>query len=128
MTTNEIIRRFPNASASVLRRNRDDHTPRLDTVVSAKPAASLDANPAREKTGTGGVQPRHHISWTIYACHPLDWDNAAASIKEAQDILVTLGWLPGDGWNELTGSARSVRVRTRAEQRTEIKITRIDNE
>jgi hypothetical protein len=51
-----------------------------------------------------------------------------ASIKEAQDILVTLGWLPGDGWNELTGSARSVRVRTRAEQRTEIKITRIDNE
>ena len=61
----------------------------------------------------------------MFCCHPLDWDNCAASIKAAQDALVTEGWLPSDDWRTLEGEAKCVKVSHLHEQKTTVEITRV---
>lgn len=58
-------------------------------------------------------------------CQPMDWDNAAASIKAAQDALVTEGWLPSDDWKTLEGEAVCVKVKHRKQQKTIVEIEKV---
>lgn len=82
----------------------------------------LVKSPSGQQASSGSGQQRYRIHFTIYSCHPLDWDNAAASIKPAQDAIVRAGWLPSDDWRTLEGTAISAKVKTKAEQRTEVTI------
>lgn len=96
-------------------------------VCAAQPGqhnAVASARP-RDKKITGGNGERYHVAWTIYTVCPADWDNAAASIKGMQDELVDLGFLPGDDWQVLEGTAKAVKVSTRAEQGVTVAITRL---
>jgi hypothetical protein len=87
----------------------------------------LDRNPKGKRARPISSGRRYRVEYTIYMTSPFDWDNAAAAIKFAQDELVRQGWLPdGDGWRELEGVARAVKCATKAEQRTEIKLKRIN--
>ena len=105
---------------------RDNHAANsIPAKVSSKPAASLDGNAAGKAAGATGRQPKYRIEFTLYACQPLDFDNATGSIKEILDAIVTAGWLPGDDWRTLEGEARSVKVRHKAEQRTVAILRRI---
>lgn len=98
---------------------------RLLASLSAKPEAPLVKDSQGELKGQGSGQVRYRVDWVLYSCQPLDWDNAAASVKPAQDALVELGWIPSDDWKTLEGTAISKKVKTKAEQRTEITITQL---
>ena len=125
MTRDELLKRFPNASAAFIRNNCDAGHERLPTQERAQPARSLVRDSPSKQAGQGGGQERYRVTWRLYSYQPLDWDNAAASIKAAQDALVEDGWLPDDNYRVLEGSAVSIKVNTRTEQRTEVTIERI---
>ena len=90
----------------------------------AAPALACGAG-CREKGGTHGGR-RYRVQFILYQCQPCDWVNAAGACKQVEDALVKAGWLPdGDGWRELEGSAKSVKVSHKNEQRVEAVLTRI---
>jgi len=120
-----LVRRKFALSAATLGRNRDTGNEGLRSPERPQPTRPLVQDTPREQTRPRGGEGRYRVSWTLYACHPLDWDNAAASVKPAQDALVELGWISGDDWKTLEGSARSVAVHSKAEERTEVVIERI---
>lgn len=115
------------AKAAAARRDADAGVQRIQTAQ-PEPAAppTLDRNPKGKRRGKESCGRRYRVEWTIYTTQPHDWDNSCAAIKLAQDELVTAGWLPdGDGWRELEGSAKSVKVSLKNEERVEVRITRI---
>ena len=94
--------------------------------VGAKSATSLARRSRATGTSRKSSGRRYRADFVLYCCAPYDWDNAAGSVKEIQDQLVRQGWLPdGDGWRELEGTARAVKVAHKNEQRTEVKLTRL---
>ena len=127
MTPNELSRRFPRASAAFIRANCDSHPDALPSRQKPQPKPPLEAPPRRAKTGSRSVEPRQRyaITFIVYACHPRDWDNLAASCKELQDELVKAGWLPNDDWKTLDGRVRSRKAHHEAEERTVIEITNL---
>jgi len=129
MTRDELLKRFPNASAAFLRNNSDDHPSRLPARQERKPDTrpALVSAPQGKGTGKRSVVPgeRYRISFTVHAVRPRDWDNLTASIKQLQDCLVEAGWLPDDNWKVLEGTVRSDKAASKAEERTEITIERI---
>jgi hypothetical protein len=125
MTPNELKRRFPQASASCYRANAAAGSVELHPSVGSQSASSLVAGGKGKQAGASGGQERYRIHFTIYACQPLDWDNAAGSIKPIQDALVEAGWLPADDWKTLEGIAISKKANTKKEQRTVVTIERI---
>jgi len=134
MTRNEILRRYPNASESFIRRNlappaevRRDNLPpvQLQAAERKECAPPLDGHHAGKTKSPSGGEGRYCVEWFIYSCQPMDYDNANASIKEIQDEMVRQGWLPSDDWKTLIGVANPMKVWHRSEQRTEVRITRI---
>ena len=93
-----------------------------------KPAAAptLDGHPKGKRPRKESGGRRYRVEFTIYMTRPFDFDNATSACKFPIDEMVKQGWLPdGDGWQELEGSAKAVKVSTRAEERTECEITRL---
>ena len=122
-----IKRQLADEDAATARARRVDQADdaRLRPEVCAQPAPPLGRRAEGEAQGEPGRRPRYRVDWTLYSCQPLDWDNLAGSVKEAQDRLVELGWIPGDDWEVLEGSATTRKVGKRKEQRLEVVITRV---
>lgn len=119
ITPEQIKRLFPNASTSTLKANLarlHPHQPQLPE------RSALGHGVSREETGVHLPAPRYRITFTCYACHPLDWDNYAG-IKQCQDLIVSIGLLPGDAWHQLEGSVISRKAYHKQDERTEIEIT-----
>lgn len=90
-------------------RSPQPEQPARETLVSSVPG----------EEARGDCPPRRFvISFRIFACRPLDWDNAF--IKPLQDCLVEAGLLPGDDWQTLEGHVTSHKAGSKAEERTEV--------
>lgn len=129
MTYEALKQRFPNASVSFLLANASD-TPdgvvRLRTQVPQPDRReALERSQARPRQGKGRTQGRYRITFRCYRCSPMDWDNAAASMKRLQDSIVEAGLLPDDNWRVLEGAVVSAKAASKAEERTEIEIVRL---
>lgn len=129
LTPNQLKRLFPNASASCLRRNSDNHPAELSAGKVSKPNERLPLVEVfkREAAGKRSVSKgeRYRVTFVIYAVRPRDWDNLAASCKQLQDAIVEDGWLPDDNWRVLEGAVVSAKAKTKSEERTEVRISRI---
>jgi len=115
------------AEAARVRRARDNRNTALPTQ-GTEPAAEPQLPRRHPRKAQRPARPgrRYRVEFTIYSCQPCDWDNAVASCKFLQDALVEAGWLPdGDGWQELEGSAKAVKVAHRSDQRVVVEITRV---
>lgn len=114
MNRTEILKRFPNASESFIRKNcAEGIRPDDPQPVKGKP---LVRSIPRKETGL----LRAHIRFVIFSRRPADWDNY--HVKELQDLLVHAGILGGDHWDILEGSVRSEKAYSQEEERTEIVI------
>jgi hypothetical protein len=127
MTREEIRKYFPNASKAFLDANASDRPRRAPGpgVVSAPepefPAGGPLERPAQgEAAGPHLFGERAYIEFHVWAVQPADWDNSFT--KPLQDLLITAGLLASDAWDKLQGRVVPHRVKTKAEQRTEIKI------
>jgi Holliday junction resolvase RusA-like endonuclease len=124
MTRDEILRRFPNASADTLKINADD--PGLCAAQPERPARMpLErAAPGKEKGGDGIVAgARFRVQFTVFSVSPRDWDNQFC--KPLQDCLIEAGIIPDDNWRVLEGSVISKKAKSKAEERTEITIEKL---
>lgn len=65
------------------------------------------------------------ITVLFYTCQPKDYDNGYTSAKPLVDGIVAAGIIPDDSEKFLNLQVKSVKVATRAEQRTEISIKEI---
>lgn len=113
------------AKAAGIRR-ANNHRREVAAEVGQEPARPLAQGARASGKGGAGCGQRYRVEFTLYSCQPADWDNCAGSVKEIQDQLVRQGWLPdGDGWRELEGTAKAVKVAHKNEQRVEARLTRI---
>jgi len=80
---------------------------------------------AGKREASGGKSPagRFLVRFRCYAVRPLDWDNYR--LKDLQDMLCVAGLLPDDGWKLLEGHVSSHKAHSKAEERTEIEITKL---
>ena len=117
--------RDEDTATAARRRENNAGAQRLPAEVGAQLAPALVADAPRQQESARGGEARYRVSWTMFCCHPLDWDNAAASIKAAQDALVTEGWLPSDDWKTLEGEAVCVKVKHRKQQKTIVEIEKV---
>ena len=113
------------AATAAARRKDNFDAPRLLAEISSQHARPLDKDARRDCESARGSEGRYRVVWLLHMCQPMDWDNAAASVKGAQDALVTEGWLPSDDWKTLEGEARCVKVSHRKDQKTVVEIERI---
>ena len=93
----------------------------LSAVEPERPAGPALVETAPGKTpGHEGAHskpaPVLEIQFVLFARRPLDWDNY--SLKQLQDCLVEVGILAGDGYDQLQGSVRSIKVRSIEEEGT----------
>jgi hypothetical protein len=119
MTKNEqiqnIIRaRFPRASASFIEANVKVHPPQLEQ----KPGTSLVGDLPRKQKSAGRITVRY----TIRRVRPLDFENAPSGTKPITDGLRCCGLIPGDSPEEIKYELEQEKVKTYAEERTEIEI------
>ncbi len=70
----------------------------------------------------GGWRPGDcaYIEFHVYALQPPDWDNAF--LKPVQDLLIEIGLLASDKWDQLQGRVIPHQVKKKNQERTEIKI------
>lgn len=80
--------------------------------------AQLGSDNAREAQGPSCVQ----VCFTLYRVRLLDVDAKYASIKDLLDCIVDAGFALGDQEGEVDLQVTQVKVKTRAEERTEIQI------
>lgn len=101
---------------------------RLRPVQPERPARVPLERPKPRKTPGGAGVARHdhgtlRITFRCFAVRPLDWDNYR--FKSLQDALVEVGLLPCDDYHTLQGQVISCKAHSKAEERTEITIERI---
>lgn len=126
MTRNEILRRFPNATESFISRNLRDAGSEAGPQTIPAPQPEPDSGqplerliPGKEKSG-GLFGKCAYVEFHVFSVQPCDWDNYWT--KGLQDLLIEIGLLDGDGWRQLQGKVVPLKVNTRKEERTEIKI------
>jgi hypothetical protein len=119
MTREQIKSRFPNASEAFILANLDADG---SCPVNPQPTqgSPLVSPQQREEARWYGVAKRFEITFTIYAVRPCDYDGY--DIKSIQDSLVRAKIIPDDKWSVLSGRIVSRKARTKAEEKTEIKI------
>lgn len=103
------------------------HAAKIHTQVSdAKPqrdkAPALDGSVSGEAESIPRTEGRHRIRITGFRCRCLDPDNFAASGKDVIDGLRHAGLIPGDEPWRIILETDQVRVRSFAEEKTEIVI------
>lgn len=115
MTEHELRRRFPNASASTIKRNKTG-----GAASSPKPEQVILDEPVAEKAGETKDSAPIHVSIRSYRRRLLDPDNACP--KYFIDCLRYSGLIPDDRPEDITLQVSQVKVKTKAEERTEITI------
>lgn len=101
----------------------------LDLIGLRAPQSKLDAGDPLDGSDQGqDLRPDsspglYEIRFDVYSISPQDWDNIR--VKELQDVLVDLGFLPDDNYRILTGSVRSMKVFKKKQQKTIITLKRI---
>lgn len=119
MTENEIRRWFPSASASTIKRNQAGvevpHTEQRQCQT------TLGSDNARKAQGTRCVP----VSFTLYRVRLLDVEAKYSSVKDLLDCLVHSGFVAGDKEGQVDLQVSQVKVKTRAEERTEITIDKL---
>ena len=98
----------------------------LDTLVKHAPKRSLDkVHKAKEtsKDCTAKCNPLYTLSITRYSTKTLDVDNLAGGCKPLIDQIRYAHLIPDDNPESVEITFTQVKVRTQAEQRTEIRIT-----
>jgi hypothetical protein len=116
MTQNEITRRFPNASRAFIQANTagvcapEPEPDQRQTLVSV-----------RQREAESGA--RIAICFRCFAVRPLDADNYWT--KGLQDQLAYAGIIHTDDWRNLAAiTIETHKVKTQAEERTEIEISK----
>ena len=98
----------------------------LDTLVKHAPKRSLDkVHKAKEtsKDCAAKCNPLYTLSITRYSTKTLDVDNLAGGCKPLIDQIRYAHLIPDDNPESVEITFTQVKVRTQAEQRTEIRIT-----
>jgi hypothetical protein len=67
------------------------------------------------------------VLFEIFSCQPMDWDNASFSVKPLQDAMKAAGLIPDDDWRTLEGRAVATKCATRAEERVEVLLERLED-
>lgn len=122
MTANELLRRYPNASESFIKRNAEDCPAALPSG-DPQPAQGgpLPRLPKRKKARSHGPVQRIGLAFHVYAVRPADADGWA--FKEIIDALAGAKVLDGDRWDQFyIAGVYSEKVYSKAEERTEITI------
>jgi len=95
-------------------------------VPDAKPkrdkAPALERTIPGKTTGIQGIEKRHRLCVTGFRIRPLDPDNFAGGTKDIIDGLRHAGLIPGDEPWRIILETDQVRVRSLAEENTEIVI------
>lgn len=118
VTTEELQRRFPNASQSFLNANTNNHRRALPDTEQRERPSQLGSGDAREAQGTGCVP----VCFTLYRVRTLDVDAKYASVKDLLDCLVAAEFLAGDKEGQVTLEVNQVKVSTYAQEHTEITV------
>ena len=82
--------------------------------------------PGEAKSGNGAQQcpsGRFRVTFRVYAVRPLDWDNYR--LKDLQDCLVRIKFLPSDDYQTLEGQVISCKAHSKAEEKTIVTIERL---
>jgi hypothetical protein len=121
MTKNEqiqnIIRaRFPRASQSFLKANTQ-----LQPAGDKRDGEKKLAKMAQDR-GAPKSEGRVRVCYTFCRVRPLDWDNCAGSTKQITDCLRLCGLIPGDDPTQIKLELEQEKVKTYADERTEIEI------
>jgi len=98
----------------------------LDTLVKHAPKLPLDKvhkAKATSKDCTAKCNPQYTLSITRYSTKTLDVDNLAGGCKPLIDQIRYSKLIPDDNPESVEITFAQVKVRTQAEQRTEIRIT-----
>ena len=125
MTRDEILARYPNASADFIARNLAPHNPGVRA-----PAPQPDQRTALVATGEAEEThwylsaKRFEITFRVYSIRPADYDGI--DIKALQDFLVHAQIIPNDKWNVLSGRVVSCKAATAQDEKTEIEIVAFD--
>ncbi len=127
MTREEILRRFPNAVESFIKRNLDTADP-SGRVHSEHPKPVARSPLVDHGEGTEAhwyrSGKRFEIQFHVYSVRPIDYDGY--DIKPLQDLLVRASIIPDDKWNVLLGRTIPHKVQTAEEEKTEIVIEAYD--
>ena len=114
-----LLEMFPRASQSFLKANE---TPNHSEIPDSEPqhhqTPALDGAIQREKQGVGRIR----VSFTGYRVRPIDPDGFAGSTKDLLDGIRRAGLIPYDSWRDITLETQQEKVKTYAEERTEIEI------
>jgi hypothetical protein len=99
----------------------------LDTLVKHAPKCSLvKVHKAKEtsKDCTAKCNPLYTLSITRYSTKTLDVDNLAGGCKPLIDQIRYAHLIPDDNPESVNITFSQVKVKTQAEQRTEVRITK----
>lgn len=99
----------------------------LDTLVKHAPKRSLDKvhkAKATSKDCTAKCNPLYTLSITRYSTKTLDVDNLAGGCKPLIDQIRYAHLIPDDNPESVNITFSQVKVKTQAEQRTEVRITK----
>ena len=99
----------------------------LDTLVKHAPKRSLDKVPKAKETSkdcTAKCNPQYTLGITRFSTKTLDVDNLAGGCKPLIDQIRYSKLIPDDNPESVEITFTQVKVRTQAEQRTEIRITK----
>lgn len=99
----------------------------LDTLVKHAPKRSLVKVPkakATSKDCTAKCNPQYTLSITRFSTKTLDVDNLAGGCKPLIDQIRYAHLIPDDNPESVSITFSQIKVKTQAEQRTEIRITK----
>lgn len=121
MTREQLIAKFPHASAAFIAANADDCSQRIRSEQpQPDERVSLVNSAEGEEACWHDAAESFEVRFIVYSQRPCDWDGY--DIKALQDFLVTAGIIPGDGWKTLSGRVLSRQAATKEEERTVIEI------
>ena len=99
----------------------------LDTLTKHAPKRSLDKVHKAKETGKGCTakcNPQYTLGITRFSTKTLDVDNLAGGCKPLIDQIRYAHLIPDDNPESVNITFSQVKVKTQAEQRTEVRITK----
>lgn len=126
MTRDEILKRYPHASESFIRKNcttparGGEHN--VDAGLSDTEQAQRPPALATKRKGKAQSAGCPCVRFTLCRVKLLDVDAKFSSVKDTLDFLAICGLIPGDKEGEITLEVSQVKVGTYAEEHTDVRI------